>query len=442
MVACFEGVYPSAIATRAADGMPNISYLSHVAEIDDRHIAISNQFFVQTADNLRADPHATLLVVEPQSGRQYHLALTWQRSTDEGELFDKIEAQLHPSSVQIGMSEVMTLQAVDIFRVDEITPVHAEDTPGPGSDILAPTLTALATAVRQLSDIVDPARLVTELLAIVRDKLGFQYAMLLVADDRREAVIAAASIGYDRVAVGAEVPSGVGLIGGAFAAALPMRINDVSRVRRMGSAVVDTTPSDEIVTRQVHLPSLPGALSQIAIPMTVQGQAVGVLFAESRERFAFDDTATGMLEIVAQHSAALLALTERIDEDVPTLAHACNRIRREGGPVISLVYHRFDHSVFIDGSYAIKGVAGQILVHMLERYLADGQEAFNNRELRIALASVLPDYKDNLETRLLLLRRRLEELELPIRLHRVGRGRLHLHVSRAIELRSVDEPGP
>ena len=43
--ACFEGVIPSILATASADGVPNISYLSHVEFVDDAHVALSNQFF-------------------------------------------------------------------------------------------------------------------------------------------------------------------------------------------------------------------------------------------------------------------------------------------------------------------------------------------------------------------------------------------------------------
>lgn len=88
----------------------------------------------------------------------------------------------------------------------------------------------------------------------------------------------------------------------------------------------------------------------------------------------------------------------------------------------------YDDSVFIDGDYPIKGVSGRLLVYMLRRHLETGQREFTNRELRPAPDLRLPEFKDNLETRLILLRRRLEERAGSVRLLRLGRGQLCLEL--------------
>jgi adenylate cyclase len=346
-------------------------------------------------------------------------------------------AHLRASSAQIGMADVMRLRATDIFRVEAILPFAAPSEQQTTNAHPAPTLNELAPALRDLSAQTDPAGVMDLLLSLIRDRFGYSHAMVLLNEADRAVVTTALSIGYGQSGVGAEVPHGVGLIGAAAASARSMRINDVSRVRRMGGAVAATSREDEVVSRRVTLPGLAEAMSQIAVPMSVQGQVRGVLFVESPDRLAFDNQAAAALEMIAQQAASALALNERLADEADEPIAAEPPPALDDRPTVRVLHHPFDHSVFIDHVYVIKGVAGQILMHMLDQHRQSGRADFSNRELRVSMGSTLPDFKDNLETRLLLLRRRLDELKLPVRLLHVGRGRLRLELHGEIVARST-----
>jgi TolB-like protein/tetratricopeptide (TPR) repeat protein len=97
-------------------------------------------------------------------------------------------------------------------------------------------------------------------------------------------------------------------------------------------------------------------------------------------------------------------------------------------------YFRSDDSIFIDDEYLIKGVAGRLLHKLLRLYLDEGRDEFTNKELRVDAGLGLPDYQDNLEARLVLLRRRLEERCAFLGLSSTGRGRFRLNVGRHVHL--------
>jgi len=150
-------------------------------------------------------------------------------------------------------------------------------------------------------------------------------------------------------------------------------------------------------------------------------------------RFGHADEAA--LQLVAGHLAVLIEQALSAGEDGPpgpggaAPAPAGRRVR--------VRHHADDDSVFIDDRYLIKGLSGRILHRLLSIHLAGGRTEFCNRELRLDAELKLSVLRDNLETRIILLRRRLEDHAVPIRLVRSGRGQFRLQVDAAVELTSA-----
>lgn len=441
LCACFEGVIPSIIATVSSDRIPNVSYLSHVALVDDEHVALSNQFFSKTAANVRLNANAALILVDPRDGLQYQLAVTYDRSLDRGALFEEMAVQLRASSAQIGMDHVMRLRGVDIYRVRSIDAIPSPSeamvrSPSTGTSHLA-AASAVARSVSEESEI---GGIVDALLDGLREGFGCDAVMLLMKDPASDRLVAVGSRGYPSTGIGSEVAMGEALIGTAAAERRPVRISDMSRIRRYGSAARGPS-AEEDRTRTIALPGMPEAMSQVALPMIAQGALRGVLFLESTERLAFTKEIEASLSIIAAHGAAALALAENEESDEQSAVTPVDVSRPMTGHPVNVVHHAYDDSVFIDNEYLIKGVPGRLLVHLLGLHLREGRVEFTNREIRLSDNLRLPDFKDNLETRLLLLRRRLEEKDAPIRLVQTGRGRFRLELARPALLGTVGTKG-
>jgi adenylate cyclase len=370
---------------------------------------------------------AALLVVDARDGAQYRLAVTFERSLDSGALFDEMAAQLRASSAQLDMADVMRLRGVDIYRVRSVDAVSSRAGPIPDSSPAESLHLAAAVAVTgRISEESDIGSIIDAALDGLRASFGCGHAVLLLTDTTGKRLVTVGSRGYPWTGIGSEVVIGEAVIGTAASERRSVRISDMSRLRRFGSAV-RASSADENRTRTIVLPGMPDAMSQIALPMIAHGAVRGVLFLESAERLAFTREVEAALSIIAANAAAALALSEVADEQsIVTFVEGSGAM---AGRPFNVVHHAYDDSVFIDNEYLIKGVPGRLLVHLIGLHLRDGRADFTNREMRLSDELRLPDFKDNLETRLLLLRRRLEEKASPIRLRRTGRGRFRLELS-------------
>ena len=94
------------LVTSAIDGTPNVVHVSHVFLIDPLHVAISNQFLGKTVVNLRTNPVAMALCVDPATLDSYRLLLRHLRSESGGNTFDMVQRTIEAVARLTGMAEV------------------------------------------------------------------------------------------------------------------------------------------------------------------------------------------------------------------------------------------------------------------------------------------------------------------------------------------------
>lgn len=428
--ACLQGVVPATIATCDAAGVPNVSYVSQIHHVDSDHIALSFQFFNKTRQNMQQNPQITAYLIDPVTTARYRLAMLYVRTETEGALFQSMKARLASIASHTGMGDVFVLKGADICRVLHIEQIDCEV--GPPSATPLPWTSVLRRLCEQAQQHCDLSQLLDSTLASLGGLTGVRQAMILIADEAAQKLYTLASSGYSESGVGAEIPYDCGVIGVAARYRTPILISHMSAEYLYSEATRAALVDPQLETG-IPFPGLAAPQSQLAIPLLTGSALVGVLFLESERELAFDYHYEDALMVFGMQLAQQIAqLQQQEPGDSPPLTQTATP--DTSLPPLQVRYFAGNHSVFVDDVYLIKGVAGSILWRLLTLMQEQQRVEFSNRELRLDGSLGLPDIDDNLEARLILLRRRLAEQCPDLQLRKTGRGRFQLVLQRPVRL--------
>ena len=449
---CWQGLIPATLYTCSLDGIPNAAYLSHVDYVDSTHVALSFQFFNKSRRNIAENPHGLVRVIDPDTSQGWALRLRLVRSETSGPVFERMALRIEAIASYSGLKGIFKLIAADIYEVLSIEPAtddvavtfarEAEARRGASEDprFTMRAMQDLAARINQAQGLDD---LLDSILAGLDDLYGFHHSMILVPDDEPGVLVTLASRGYPENGVGAEARIGEGIIGVVAEARKPIRISGLLRAMLYAHAVAQRARETGLCPpERIKLPGLANPESQLGVPLLVRNDLVGVLCIESEDPYRFHEEDKTSIELlgsylaIAIQNAQLQERAETADESAAALAAsqpgAASPVPAQSRREVT--YYAGDELIMVDGEYLIRSLPARILWKLLKANQEEQRSEFTNRELRLDKTLNLPEWKDNLESRLLLLRRRLEQKCPDIRLVPRARGRFALELGCAVTL--------
>lgn len=246
------------------------------------------------------------------------------------------------------------------------------------------TLRTLASISHEISSILELDELLTKISTTVRSLINHEAFSILLVDREREVLRHRFSMRYDQRVKLDNIPLGKGITGAAAVAREPVRVRDTAADAR-------------------YIPSHPGIRSELAMPLIVHDQVVGVMNLESERVGHFTEDHVRTLSLLAPQIASSIENARlyeevarrehRMEEDLraarelqqvllPVKAPKIDRLelgmglrpaREISGDIFDFFSHRGQHAVIAFGDVSGKGAAAALygaLVSGLLRTLA------------------------------------------------------------------------
>ncbi|MET0594756.1 MAG: GAF domain-containing protein [Polyangiaceae bacterium] len=463
---CFQGVVPSTIATADVNGVPNITYLSHVFRIDDTHVALSCQFFNKTKANVLANPYATVDLLDPATLETYRLELRYDHAETSGALFDTMSMRIDAIASHTGMRGIFRLISSDVYEVISVEyregvidhALQLPETPVEPRSISE--IRNLQLVTQRMCGATCLEEVMNAALSTLDEAFGFEHSMMLMLDETQTKLYTIATRGYEEEGIGAEIAIGEGLMGMVAREKRVLRMSDVEAELRYGRAIrasMQKTRARRDMLPEIPLAGLADAQSHMAMPLKIGDRMLGVLAVESRSPLAFDEWDETYIEIIGNQVAIMIDnMLLRHRESEATAAEGASRTAAApqletktsaraapaeaarpdvaAKPKKRFRFFKNDDCIFVDDEYLIRNVPARILWRVLREHQSSGRTEFTNRELRLDPWLGLPPLRDNLESRLVLLRKRLADKCPTLRLESTDRGRFHLEIGCSVDL--------
>ena len=160
----------------------------------------------------------------------------------------------------------------------------------------------------QISKTLNLDAIAKTMLISMEEYFDFKHSMILLLNSSESALKVIATHGYKEEGIGAEVKIGVGVIGMVAKKKKLMRMANLGAQKQYMQAIKQQIqPSeDTVVADEISLPGLKNAESQVAIPMLMEDELIGVFSVESDQVNIFDKSDELIIKILANQTANAL----------------------------------------------------------------------------------------------------------------------------------------
>ena len=160
----------------------------------------------------------------------------------------------------------------------------------------------------QINKSLDLNLIASSMLSLMNEFFGFKHSMILLVSENKKHLNVLETYGYEKRGIGAKVEFGVGVIGIVAEKKKLMRMANLGMQRSYMQAIreqVQITNKNKLQDK-VELPGLKNAESQVAIPMLIDNELVGVFSVESEKMNIFDKSDEILIGILANQTASAL----------------------------------------------------------------------------------------------------------------------------------------